>query len=145
MTTLLLALLAACGGNLQTQEAPNGDFEEPSDEDAPVITFAPITDAQPDGVAVEITATIDDGEDGTGVLFVYLRYKNETGSADDYRDALMTSDGGTTWTGMIPGDAADGSAGVFYYIEAVDGNDNTSYSPTRGIDDPYHYRVYAQD
>lgn len=145
MTTLLFALLAACGGNLQTAEAPNTDFEEPTDEDGPEIVHEPIAEAQPDGQPVQIVATIDDGEDGVGVLFVYLRYKNETGSIDDYRDALMTSDGGTTWTGTIPGDAAAGSAGVFYYLEAVDGNDNTSFSPTRGSDDPYHYRVYAQD
>ena len=143
---ILVLTIAACGGDFETTTyTNNGEFQETTDADAPLIGHAPVTDAQPEGAPVTILATVDDGDGGSGVLFVYLRFKNETGGADAWRDAMMSDDGAGNWSGAIPGDAADNSAGVNYYIEAVDANQNTSWAPTRGADDPFHYRVYPVD
>ena len=144
MTLTLLPLLVACQSTLQTQEARDTDFEEPTDEDAPAITYEAFDEAQPYGTPVAVTASITDGEEGTGVLFVYLRFKPETGGSQDWRDVLMSTTDELTWSGSIPGDAAATSGGVYYYIEAIDGNDNAGTSPSRGEDDPYHYRVYVE-
>ena len=82
------------------------------------------------------------GEAGVGVFVVELYYKNETGGSDAWRSAMMSSSDGVVYTGAIPGDASENSAGVYYYLQAVDKNDNTSVDPSRGADDPYHFRVY---
>jgi hypothetical protein len=155
MPLVLIALLAGCNNNLSSTVVTDTSFTQSTDNDPPLIVTTPVEEAQPLGQDVTITADVSDA--GTGVLFVTLYYKNETGGSSDWaRFSMVPSSSGptaaddtatppevVTWTGTISG-AAENSAGIYYYIEAVDGEQNTSTSPTRGADDPYHFRVYAE-
>jgi hypothetical protein len=140
MRTLTFLFLGACGGGLGTTEGNQTEFEEVADLDAPVITTTPIEEAQPMGVDVTITATVTDTD--TGVLFATLYFKPETAGPEEWENRLMQDDGADNWSAVIPG-AAQSGGGMFYYIEAVDSAQNYAESPSRGPDDPYHFRVYA--
>lgn len=138
MRTGLWLLLAGCGSGLtSTNVNKDGDFEEEVDELAPVIVHTAVTETQTFGEDVAIEATVTD--EGSGVLFVYLYYKNETDGSADWTRSILTPNG-DIYTGTIQGEDQRGS-GVDYYLEAVDKQQNTSWAPEDGDDDPYHFRV----
>lgn len=135
----LVMLVIACGPGL-TAVATNDDTDlvEEEDDVAPVIEHEAISGSLPSGVDVEMTATVTDG-DGSGVLFVYLWYKNETDGDADWSSISMFATG-DSYSGSIPGDDQRG-AGMDYYLEAFDRGQNAAYAPRRGGDDPYHFRL----
>lgn len=134
-----LALLVGCTGDNLSSNNTNKDegFEEEADESAPLIEHEPIDGTQTFGVDVPIEAVVTD--EGTGVLFVYLHYKNEVdGEADWTRLLLVATEG--VYSGKIKGSDMRGG-GVDYYIEATDYAQNPAFAPEDGGDDPYHFRI----
>ena len=84
------------------------------DNVGPAIAHTPVGNGQADGQPVQVTATVTDA---TGVASVQVFYKVATGSA--YAAAPMSDLGDGLYQGQIPGVVVT-SAGVSYYIEAVD-------------------------
>lgn len=136
----LLALLAGCSGDdfTTTNVSKDEGFEEEPDVDAPVIVHEEVVETQTFGVDVPIEATVTD--EGSGVLFVYLKYKNEIDGSADWERAPMTTTGGGVYSGTIRGNSMRGG-GVDYYIEAVDYAENFGFSPDDGAESPYHFRI----
>jgi len=135
----VLGLLAACEQEkfTTTNVSKDGGFEEEADEDPPVIVHEAVSGTQAFGVDVPVEATVTD--EGAGVLFVYLYYKNEIDGSEDWRDVLMSGVDGV-YTGTIRGSHMQGG-GVDYYIEATDYAQNIAAAPDDGADDPYHFRI----
>ena len=141
MTSLFtIALLVGCDSGLSAIDG-NKDavIVEDEDEDAPIIEHTPISGTQTFGADVAIEATVTDGEDGVGVLFVYLNYKNEIDGAGGWQKLIMTASG-DVYTQTIPGEDHNGG-GVDYYVEAIDRVQNAAYAPDDGESDPYHFRI----
>ncbi len=134
----ILALLVGCESGLTSNNVnKDDDFEEEVDEDPPIIVHDPVGTTQTFGVDVPIEATVTD--EGSGVLFVYLHYKNETDGAQDWKEINMQGVEGV-YTQSIRGSDMRGG-GVDYFIEAVDYAQNTAFAPDDGQDDPYHFRT----
>lgn len=134
----LYFLLAACGPDLSTQEVRDTDFDEIADTTAPTITTDPVTEAQPMGTDIPITATVTDEE--SSILFVTLYYKQETEASSEYTTFAMVANG-DVYEGRIRAED-QGSGGMDYYIEAIDSSQNTGWAPDEGSRDPYHIRLY---
>ncbi|PKN57087.1 MAG: hypothetical protein CVU56_12675, partial [Deltaproteobacteria bacterium HGW-Deltaproteobacteria-14] len=102
------------------------DFLVVGDPDPPVVTHIPITDGQPPGAAVTVTATITDA---TGVAGANLYFRPLGGTS--FGAAPMAKITGNTWTALIPAFIV-ASPGVQYYIEATDTSPipNTGNTPT---------------
>lgn len=135
-----LAFLAVgCTGT--TPNVVKNDQDPTVDEDTtpPTITHEPIETSQPNGQDVLISCTATDEENP--VFMVRVFYKKETDTL--YEDVqLRPVDAAGTYEGEIPGDDV-ASAGMDYYISAIDGEDNEAFMPDDGPDDPYHFRVSA--
>jgi hypothetical protein len=135
---LSLFLLVGCGPGLTSSNvSKDGSFEEETDEDPPVIVHDPVTGTQVFGEDVPISATITD--DDAGIRFAYLHYKNEIDGDADWEQVILMADG-DLYSGTIRGEDERGG-GVYYYLEAVDKEQNTSFSPDDGDSDPYHFRL----
>lgn len=134
-------LLSGCGTGLTSHQGGTTDtsFEDTTDGDAPVIEHVPITDAQPLGEDVDISAIITDAD--SGVFLVKLYYKNETSGSGDWESSAMVPLADDQWVGTIPGEM-EASGGVNYYIEALDNAANVVDSPEKGAEDPWHFRLY---
>jgi hypothetical protein len=135
---LAMVVLAGCGDQLTSSNVGNqGTIEEEVDVDPPEIVHEAITDTQTFGADVPITATVTDAD--SGVLFVYLHYKNQDDGADDWNQSILMASG-DSYSGTIDGDDEYGS-GVDYYLEAQDKEGNVATAPEHGEDDPYHFRL----
>jgi len=141
MTSLFtIALMVGCDSSLSTIDgSKDAVIVEEEDETPPTIEHTPITGTQTFGSDVAIEATVTDGEDGVGVLFVYLNYKNEIDGSDGWEKLILTASG-DVYTGTIPGEDHRGG-GVDYFIEAIDRMQNAAFSPEDGESDPYHFRI----
>lgn len=137
MSLFALVLLVGCDGGIEVNPQDSG-LEEEIDEDPPVIVHTPVDGTQTFGSDVAIEATVTDED--SGVLFVYIFYKNEVDGPADWEKDMLISAGDGKFTGRIPGDGHN-SGGVDYYLEAVDREQNTVFSPKDGEEDPYHYRL----
>ena len=136
--TLLFAL--GCTGSAGPQVVV-GNEDPDADEDTtpPTLTHIPIEASQPIGEDVLVACTAAD--DDSGVIVVSVWYKQETSTA--WSDAqLRAIDNAGNYEGYIPGEDVN-SAGMDYYLEAIDGQDNHGYLPDDGEDDPYHFRISA--
>jgi hypothetical protein len=134
----VLVLLAGCDQDLTTNQLTDEDgFEEETDDVAPVIVHDPITETQAFGQDVPITATVTD--EGTGVVFVHLYYKNEIDGPTDWVDVILFA-AGDEYTGTIRGADMRGG-GVDYYLSATDRAQNEALAPDDGDGDPYHFRI----
>ena len=131
-----LFCLVACGNNLtSTNQNKDGELIDETDDVAPVLTHDPIEETMPFGEDVAITATAID--DDSGILFVNLHYKNETGGSADWQEVIMLATG-DEYSGTIRGDRMQGG-GIYYYLEAIDKATNVSFAPDEGPDDPFHF------
>lgn len=132
--------LVACGGTLDSRRGQQDtDFEDTTDTIAPVIEHTPISEAQPFGTDVIISAVVTD--DDSGVFSVKLYFKNETAGPQDWTGKAMSLVAENTYEGLIPGDDQD-NGGTDYYIEAYDLVQNIAWSPDDGASDSWHYRLY---
>jgi hypothetical protein len=135
--SLLGAVALAC-----TQDDPYvvhdpGDSQPDVDTTPPAIEHQPVEDAQLYGQPVPLQATVTDEE--SGVFVVQVFYRQETSSM--WEDVvLLDNDGDTVFEGQIPGSDVL-TAGMHYYLSAMDGSENTGFDPLEGEDDPYHFRI----
>jgi hypothetical protein len=141
MSLFAFVLLAAgCESGLTSRTAPVEEEEEP-DVTAPTIVDELVAETVTFGTDVTVTATVTDEE--TGVLAVYLYYKNVTEGSSDWRSAVMVAAGEPdVYSGLIPG-ASQRSSGMHYYIEAVDRAQptNVAWAPEDGPEDPYQFQL----
>lgn len=136
--TLLLVLMA-CGPDLTTNETKDTDFDDGGDVIPPVVETTAVSEAQPFGVDIPITATVTD--DASGIFLVTLYYRNEDEGSDAFRAFGMTANG-DVYEGRIRGEDHQ-SGGIDYYIEAIDGAQNSAFAPEDGADEPFHIRLYS--
>jgi hypothetical protein len=102
------------------------------DTTAPVITHTPVISAT-ESVPIPISATITDSN---GIASATLFYRI-TGAT--WTSLSMTASG-NTYTASIPASSVT-TAGVEYYIRAMDSNSNTAYSPATAPAMPYSITV----
>lgn len=131
---LLLALVAGCGDGL-TATAVKDDEVDQGDTTPPTIVYTQEQEWATLDEPIVVEATITDEE--STVYLATLNFKQETGAWQSR--AFMEGEAGV-WTATIPADEL-GSAGIYYYIEAVDTAQNVAYSPKDGEADPYHLRL----
>lgn len=130
----LLTLLAGCGPGVTATQVHDQEVDE-GDTTPPTIEYTQEADWAELGSPIVIDATITDEE--STVYLATLNYKQETGAWQSR--AFIEGEGGV-WSATIPADDL-GSAGLYYYIEAVDTAQNVAYPPTDGEADPYHLRL----
>lgn len=136
---LTLMFLMGCSNAGPGVVYTEGDPETDEDTTPPTLTHTPIETSQPIGEDVLITCTAAD--DDSGVFIVSVWYKQETST--NWEDAqLRQVDNAGNFEGYIPGDDVN-SAGMDYYLEAIDGQNNSGFLPEDGEDDPYHFRISA--
>ncbi len=102
------------------------------DTTPPLIAHTPVTDGQPSGVAVPITAGV---ADSGGVASVSVFYR-PAGGVGAFAEAALSNTGGTNWAGSIPALAVN-APGVEYYVSALDDADNQATDPS-GAPASYH-------
>ena len=102
------------------------------DTTAPVITHAPVTSAT-EGVPIPISATITDSG-GIASATLFYRIAGAT-----WASLSMTADV-NTYIASIPASSVT-TAGVEYYIKAMDSDSNTAYSPATAPATPYSITV----
>lgn len=136
MLTLMFLMGCSDGAGPNVVYSDN-DPETDEDTTPPTLTHTPIETSQPIGEDVLITCTAAD--DDSGVFIVSVWYKQETST--NWEDAqLRQVDNAGNFEGYIPGDDVN-SAGMDYYLEAIDGQNNSGFLPEDGEDDPYHFRI----
>ncbi len=140
MTSLLFAL--GCTGNalVPGQDVLGGDSaSDETDVTAPEIVFEPFSENVPGGTDVQFSAAITDEEGGTGVFLAKLYFRSETASSKDWKSiGFIRPTSGDEWTATISGDEQR-SAGMWYYLLAIDGSQNEAVDPAQGEDAPYHF------
>jgi len=137
MRALFFLLLPACGAGLAGRVVEK-EGEEGLDTTPPVIEHAPIEDVVYFGDDVTITATVTEEE--SRLLLVTLWFKNETGGSSDWQQRAMLEGDEGAYSAVIPGSVHQ-SAGMNYYIEAVNTADLTATDPDEGADDPHRFRI----
>ena len=136
-----LAKTQLSGGDFGTPGQQNDSCAPPQDLDPPTIVHSPISDGQPAGVPVSISADVSD-ESGLGSVLLYARV---TGQAD-FSAYEMTNSDADHYQADIPANMVT-IDGVEYYIEATDAsnNSNTAFAPAQGASAPYSFAVTATD
>ncbi len=120
------------------QSAPHTFTVVDVDEDAPEITHTPVANGQTAGEDVSVTASITDASAVTATLY----YRAE--GATVWVELDMPNTGGTGYGVSIPG-AAVTTAGVEYYLTAVDALDNETASPASAPTSVHAFTVEAAD
>ncbi|MSQ00527.1 MAG: hypothetical protein EXR71_01380 [Myxococcales bacterium] len=138
-----MLFFVGCTGNTLVPgvDVHGGDtaFDQ-TDATAPEIVFVPFSESVPGGTDVEVTAVITDDEGGTGVLLARLYFRSETASSKDWkRIGFLGPGSGDEWTATISGDEQR-SAGMWYYLLAIDGSLNEAVDPPHGAEQPYHFK-----
>lgn len=112
---------------------------EAPDEIPPAIVHTPVSDGQPRGEAVIVSAQVTDAS-GLSEARLYFR----TSTAGPFLSVPMADDGADTFAAEIPG-ALLVVAEASYYIEAVDGSDqaNVARDPARAPDEAHRFTVAA--
>lgn len=137
MLTLLFVLGCTDDGSQVVYN--DDDPEAENDTTPPTLTHIPIETSQPIGEDVLISCNAQD--DDSGVIVVNVKFKQETST--EWDDAqLRAIDNAGNYEGYIPGDDVN-SAGMDYYLEAIDAEENKGVLPDDGEDDPYHFRISA--
>jgi len=134
----LLVFVCACGGDqFQTVGTVSDDSGEERDETPPTIEHDPVTDTQTYQQPVFISAVVQD--DLSGVLNATVWYHQEGVTKWTSQDLLREGDS-DTFSGEIPGSDVE-SGGIYYYLSAVDLEDNEIFEPQDGASDAIHFRI----
>lgn len=139
--TLLLAVLVACNG---TAPVPNTDISKDEisdtggDVQGPDIRYTPSEGAWTMGVDFPVSALVNDD---TGILLVTLHYRRQTSSSFDSRGMVLSGEG--FYSGVIPGEE-QGSAGMHFYIEAVDTVGNSATLPSGAPNDFFKFNLVEE-
>lgn len=137
--SLLAALVACTGtGTPPTDGSPDDLTDTAQDVEGPVIRHDGSSAAWPMGSDYPVSATITDD---SGLLLVTLYYRRQTSQSFDSRGMMLSSEG--FYSGVIPGEE-QGSAGMHYYIEAVDTLGNISTLPTGAPNDFFRINLVEE-
>lgn len=112
----------------------------PADTSAPTITHTVVGSDQPEGMSVQVTATVTD-DNAVGTVTLYYRASSGT----SYTAATMTA-AGSSYSTTIPGSAVV-APGVDYYLVADDtaAPPNVATEPATAPATPHGFTVRAAD
>lgn len=134
----IFLLVAGCGDSIQTVNQGSGPVQEDPDTTAPIIEHVPIDASQAFQEDVLIEAIVVDEE--SGVFIVEVNYKREDSTIWNSKGLQLVDPETGLYQGEIP--AADvQSAGMNYYLFAMDGSGNEVWNPEDGESDAYHFRI----
>ena len=134
--------MIGCGPPEGVQTVPShwNDTGSQSSGNAPTISHTPVEAAQVFGEDVAIEAEVGDADGDLFVVRVY--YRTETSTEWSYSG--LSGDVKTGYSGAITGtDVA--SAGMYYYLYAMDNEQNETLLPVNGDSTPWHFRVTLED
>jgi hypothetical protein len=141
LTSLSLALLLGCtaSGDAPATDVSNTDDEDTAgdDLDYPDIQHAPVEGVQVIGEDLTLSARVSDQ---TGVLLVKLYFRRQTAQNFSAQGMILTDPETGLYQGTIPGDEM-GSAGMHYYLEAVDTQGNVGTLPEGAPADYYKFNL----
>ena len=133
--SLVLGLVFACGSGdddvvSQQQALDRDDTGTPLDTEPPLIGHEEVEGPHSASASLSLLANM---VDDTGILVagVYFRTQTEL----DFQQRGMVPLGGELWQGTINADEMH-TAGMHYYLEAVDLSGNISYLPEEA---PFEY------
>jgi hypothetical protein len=134
---VLFSALSGCNTDDPHVIYEPGDTTGTGDTTPPVIEHDPVEAAQLYGQEVPLSATVTDADSNVFIVQVY--YRQETSSIWQ-STTLMDVDSDTIYDGQIPaGDVMTG--GMYYYLYAMDTEENEGYFPSGGASDPFHFRI----
>ena len=145
-TSLSLALLLGCTAS---GDAPATDLSKTDDADdtagddldSPDIQHSPVEGVQVIGQDLTLSARVNDQ---TGVLLVKLYFRRQTAQNFSAQGMILTDPETGLYQGTIPGDEM-GSAGMHYYLEAVDTQGNVGTLPEGAPADYYKFDLVEAD
>ncbi len=117
------------------------DTQDRGDVVPPVIEHDPVEESQLLGEPVSLSATVSDDESSVFVVQVFFR--QETSSMWD-DSVLVDMDLDGVYDGQIPGSAVN-TGGMYYYLYAMDTEENEALLPLGGEGDPWHFRISPAD
>lgn len=145
LTSLSLALLLGCtaSGDAPATDLSNTDDDDTAGEDldSPDIQHTPIEGAQVIGQDLTLSARVNDD---TGVLLVKLYFRRQTAQDFSAQGMILTDAETSLYQGTIPGDEM-GSAGMHYYLEAVDTNGNVGTLPEGAPAEYFKFNLIEAD
>lgn len=110
------------------------------DTDPPLIAHTPVSNGQPEGRGVVVTATIVDNDSPIASGTIYYR---PTGQ-QVFLSAAMQNINNDNWQGTIPAGSVT-LAGVDYYVSGTDDADNTATHPPGAPNNVHQFTVSALD
>jgi len=136
------AALLGCGATEPIQTVPSdwNDTGSQGEGQGPTITHTPVEAAQVFGEDVAIQAEVGDVDGDLFVVRVYYRTETST----DWNYSALSGDAKTGFSGAISG-ADVSSAGMYYYLYAMDIEQNETLLPVNGNSTPWHFRVTLAD
>jgi hypothetical protein len=138
----ILVSMIGCGGAepVQTLTTPVGDTASGGDGSAPTILHSVVEAAQTYGEDVPMSATVNDVDGDLFVVRVY--YRSETST--EWQNSGLSGDLKAGFSGKIPANDVS-SAGMYYYLYAIDLEQNETMLPINGDVTPWHFRIALAD
>ncbi|MCK6522990.1 hypothetical protein L6R49_16305 [Myxococcota bacterium] len=144
LASLSLALLLGCtaSGDAPATDATNTDDEDTAGEDLdyPDIQHDAIEGAQVIGQDLTLSARVSDD---SGVLLVKVYFRRQTAQNFSAQGMILVDPETGLYQGTIPGDEM-GSAGMHYYLEAVDTQGNVGTLPEGAPADYYKFNLIEE-
>lgn len=144
LASLSLALLLGCtaSGDAPATDATNTDDEDTAGEDLdyPDIQHDAIVSAQVIGQDLTLSARVNDD---SGVLLVKVYFRRQTAQNFSAQGMILVDPETGLYQGTIPGDEM-GSAGMHYYLEAVDTQGNVGTLPEGAPADYYKFNLIEE-
>lgn len=138
-TAVIFALGACTGPDPLPNNNDKGEITDTaSDVAGPDIRHEGSATAWPMGTDYPVSAVITDD---SGLLLVTLYYRRQTSASFDTRGMILSSEG--FYSGVIPGED-QGSAGMHYYLEAVDTVGNTATLPAGAPNDFFRFNLVEE-
>jgi hypothetical protein len=134
--------MIGCGANEGIQTVPShwNDTGSQGSGAAPAINHTPVEAAQVFGEDVTVEAAVNDADGDLFVVRVY--YRTETSTEWSYSG--LSGDAKSNFSGVIAGADVE-SAGMYYYLYAMDNEQNETLLPVNGDSSPWHFRVALDD
>lgn len=140
MSLLLVAALTILGcTNDPNVVQQNEDTAPDPDLTCPVIEHTPVEGAQLLNEPVPIEATIADEENAVFVAKVHFRQE----TSPTWDSAVLTAGADNLFIGEIPGSAVR-TGGMYYFLSAMDTQENECFLPEGGESNPWHFRITSE-
>lgn len=144
LASLSLALLLGCtaSGDSPATDATNTDDDDTAGEDLdyPDIQHDAVESAQVIGQDLTLSARVNDD---SGVLLVKVYFRRQTAQNFSAQGMILVDAETGLYQGTIPGDEM-GSAGMHYYLEAVDTQGNVGTLPEGAPADYYKFNLIEE-